>query len=180
MDKNSGIVIWITGLSSAGKTTIARAAHELLQEKYKNSVLLDGDSCREVFGNDLGHTVGDRKTNAFRICRLCKLLSEQGIHVICSTMSLFPEVWEWNRLHLSKYFEVYLKVELSVLRSRDPKGIYARSERGEESNVIGADLPFEKPPAPDLTIENNLSGEENIKSCAKNIISAAKTKFQLS
>jgi cytidine diphosphoramidate kinase len=109
---------------------------------------------------------------------LCKMLSEQGIHIVCATMSLFPEVWGWNRKSISNYFEVFIEVDSNVLLSRDPKGIYSRAMNGTETNVIGKDIPFQKPSAPDLIIQNNVQGIDNLQNCASEIISAVKAKYK--
>ncbi|MDR1277086.1 MAG: adenylyl-sulfate kinase [Candidatus Accumulibacter sp.] len=94
------MVIWLVGLSGAGKSTLAKEIVALARERIPNVVLLDGDSLREALGNDLGHTIKDRKRNAERLCGLGKLLDGQGIHVVCAVLSLFPESREWNRKHL--------------------------------------------------------------------------------
>src|ERR1035437_4334164 len=105
-----GVVYWFTGLSSAGKTTIASLFHQRLRKLYYNVVFLDGDILREVFGQDLGHTAEDRKKSALRNARLCKMLSYQGFHVVCATISLFEESFEFNRKEIPNYREIYLRV----------------------------------------------------------------------
>lgn len=115
---------------------------------------LDGDEFRDVVGYPPAYDPNARLENAFRLARMCKLLASQGINVVCSTMSLHPEVWEWNRANIPGYFEVYLKVPLAQLKERDPKGLYRRAAEGLEKNVVGWDLPINEPPAPDLVIEN--------------------------
>ena len=149
-----GVVVWITGLSGAGKSVIAQRVFELVKPRNMNTVLLDGDHLRAMMGDDLQYSRDDRLVNAYRIARLCRLLSEQGIHVICSTMSLFRECHDWNRQNIRRYFEVYLRVPFDVLVQRDPKGLYARARRGEISGVVGVDLPFEEPLCSDLQIDN--------------------------
>ena len=110
------MVIWIIGLSGAGKSTLALEVANRARHSISNVVLLDGDMVREVWGSDLGHDLKDRKKNAERLCRLCKLLDSQGIHVVCAVLSLFEESREWNREHLSDYFEVYIKASLKDLK----------------------------------------------------------------
>lgn len=153
------MVVWIIGLSGAGKTTLAGKVVEELRNSVSNVVLIDGDEIREVFGNDLGHTLADRRRNADRICRLGKFLEDQGIHVVCAILSLFPESREWNRNNLRKYFEVFVDTPLDDLKQRDPKGLYARFEKGEISNVAGLDL-FFPPPDAHLVIRNSGSRDE--------------------
>jgi len=150
-----GMVIWITGLSGAGKSAIAKKTHELLRSYTSNAVLMDGDQFRFLMGNDLGHSPEDRLENAYRLARFCNFLGQQGLHVVCATMSLFHECQAWNRQNIDRYFEVYIRVSLDVLIRRDPKGIYSRALRGEEHGVVGIDLPFCEPEAPNLIIESS-------------------------
>lgn len=153
------MVVWIMGLSGAGKTTLARKVVEELRNSVSNVVLIDGDEIREIFGNDLGHTLADRRRNADRICRLGKFLDDQGIHVVCAILSLFPESREWNRSNLRDYYEVFIDTPLNDLKERDSKGLYARFAKGEISDVAGLDLAFPLPDA-HLVIRNHGSRDE--------------------
>jgi adenylylsulfate kinase-like enzyme len=120
-------------------------------------VKLDGDELREVFGavaaNAQNHGREGRVALSMRYSQLCRVISGQGVTVVIATISLFREVHIWNRANLPGYFEVYLKVPLSELRRRDPKGIYRRFDKGELSNVAGLDLSIDEPEAPDLVLE---------------------------
>ncbi|MGB0909672.1 MAG: adenylyl-sulfate kinase [Nitrospirales bacterium] len=156
--RKKGVVVRITGLSGAGKTSIAQALFEYWKTQSPNVVLIDGDRFRECIGDELGHSKEERLINAFRIARFAKFLSDQGIHVICATISLFRECEEWYWENLSDYYEVFLDVSLNVLRLRDPHGLYARAEKGLEKNVVGIDLPFDRPLRPHLALGN----DENI------------------
>ncbi|RKZ52792.1 MAG: adenylyl-sulfate kinase [Candidatus Parabeggiatoa sp. nov. 3] len=154
-------VLWITGLSGAGKTTIARATQEILRSKGVCTVLLDGDQVRNVVRDETcGHDQANRLKNAYRISRLAKMIAEQGLVVIVATMSLFHEIHDWNRKNLPHYFEIYLKVDLAILQKRDPKGLYHKANRGKESNIVGVHLDIEEPQYPDLVIENNENLED--------------------
>lgn len=148
-----GIVLWITGLAGAGKSTIAKEVYNKLKAQKDNVVYLDGDVLRETFGNDLGYTLEDRKKSAMRYSRLCKLLSRQNIDVVCSTISMFDDCRRWNRENIKNYKEVYIKVPMRILKKR--KEIYNKALNGEIKNVIGVDLKAEKPKNPDLVIINN-------------------------
>ncbi|TGN08005.1 adenylyl-sulfate kinase [Leptospira ilyithenensis] len=149
------MVIWLIGLSGAGKTAIGQSLFNELKNEYSNLVYLDGDIIREVFGDNLGYTIEDRKKNADRICRLCKMLDSQKIHVVCSILSIFEESREWNRTNLSQYFEIFIDVSRDVLSKRNQKGLYEKAERGEIKNVVGFDIPFEIPEKPNLIIKND-------------------------
>lgn len=148
------MVIWIIGLSGAGKTTLANEVVAHVRRLQRNVVLIDGDMVREVFGNDLGHTMEDRRTNAKRICQLGKFLDDQGFDVVCAILSLFPESRSWNREYLKSYYEVFIDTPLQDLVKRDSKGIYRRFNSGEISDVAGMDIEFIPPINADLTIHN--------------------------
>ena len=149
-------VIWITGLSGAGKTTLAKEVSQNLISRDLPVILLDGDELREVFGlaiaNAQNHGREARLALAMQYASLCKVIASQGVTVVIATISLFNEVHEWNRANIKGYFEVYLKVPLDELRLRDPKGIYQRFDSGELTNVAGLDLSIDEPTFSDLVI----------------------------
>lgn len=155
VESSHGVVVWITGLSGAGKSTIARKCAELLRAEGKLPVVLDGDEFRAAVGDDLGHDHDGRLKNAYRLARFARYLARQGHTVLCATMSLFHEVQAWNRANAPRYVEVYVRVSLDRLVARDPKGLYARARRGEVSGVVAVDLPFAEPLQPDLVLEND-------------------------
>jgi adenylylsulfate kinase-like enzyme len=150
-----GHVYWITGLSSAGKTTIGRALWQRLRAAGRSAIFLDGDALREVIAEDLGHSVDSRRRSAMRNARLCRMLASQGEDVVCPTISLFHEVQRWNRENIPGYREIYLRVPMQELRRRDVKGIYAAASRGDLRDVVGLDVPAELPEAPDLILDNH-------------------------
>lgn len=150
-----GTVFWITGLSGAGKTTLGRLLYDHLSKQKLNVVFLDGDILREVFGNDLGHSLEDRHRSAMRNARLCKMLSDQGIDVVCSTISLFHSCQKWNRENIVHYKEIFIDVPQEVLHARDPKGLYEAALNGNGHSVVGLDVKCEPPLNPDVTVNND-------------------------
>ena len=151
MNITKSTTYWLTGLSGAGKTTVARLLYAKFRTVKPNVVLLDGDILREVFGDDLGYTKEDRHKSAYRNARICRMLSEQGIDVICATISMFDEVRAWNREHIANYREIYLRVKPEILISRNQKGMYADTQ----NELVGFGVEMEEPKNPDLIIDNN-------------------------
>lgn len=150
-----GNLYWITGLSGAGKTTMGRLLYAYLLEKAPNVVILDGDEVRKAFGNDLGYSEGDRLKCALRYSGLSRLLTNQGIDVVCCTISMFDEVRNWNRENIDNYLEIFLDVPLEVLRERNQKNLYQGIKEGQVSNVVGVDLKLQLPRTPDIRLEND-------------------------
>lgn len=151
------MVIWMVGLSGSGKTTLGRAVAEELRRTRPNTVLLDGDELREVFKADRGtapYTIAGRQRNAERLVALCEMLDKQGINVVCCILSIFPTMRAENRTRFSEYFEVFMDAPMESLKRRDVKGLYAMAERGEMKNVVGVDIPFERPSTSDLIIDS--------------------------
>ena len=149
------MVIWLIGLSGAGKTVVGEAVTLRLRNLNRSVVFMDGDIWRSITGNDLGYSLEDRKKNAKRICSLCQYLETQGVDVVFSVLSLFHEFQNWNRKHLKKYYEVYLRVSLTTIKERDSKGLYQKIESGKIKDVVGIDIPFVEPCQPNIIIDNN-------------------------
>jgi adenylylsulfate kinase len=166
MTDEPGTVIWITGLPGSGKTTIGSEVVAQLRVRTPAVVMVDGDMVREVMG-DLGYGMADRLENARRISRLCQLLSRQGLHVVCSTVSLFRERHDWNRANLPRYLEVLVQVRWETLVARDKKGLYSGAAAGTATDVLGVDQQVEMPAAPDLVIDNDEGGASPAESAAR-------------
>lgn len=152
-------VIWITGLAGSGKTTLGKRLATELRSQGRPVVHVDGDSVRALMGSDLGYGTRDRIDNAYRIARLCRFLQVEGVLAVCSTMSLYPEIWQFNRNNLHPYLQVYLDVPMSVLAQRDQKGLYSGVSLGQASDVGGVDLPVSLPIDSDLVLENSDASE---------------------
>ncbi len=146
------MVIWIIGLSGAGKSTIGRILADQLRQKHKNLVYLDGDELRDVWGDSLGYTVKGREKNAARISHLCHMLDSQGLNVVTAVLSIFPEWQKWIRETFSSYFEIFLDVPFDTVEARDTKGLYKAARNDAMKDVVGIDIPFPAPSNPDLII----------------------------
>ncbi len=149
-DGAAGAVVWITGLSGAGKTTLATRLVDRCRDRGVGVVLLDGDRLRAVFEHDLGYSLDERRRCGRRYARLAAMLAAQGLHVVVATISMFEELRQWNRAHLARYVEVYVRAPATVRRLRSVgAGTTARRL------VVGEDVPFDEPQAPDLVLDND-------------------------
>lgn len=148
-----GAVIWLCGLAGSGKSTLARALNERLRAKFDNVIYLDGDESREIFGH-FSYDKNGRIDMAIKRSKLANFLSKQGQIVIVSTISLFNEVYEFNRANLQNYFEVFVECEFDELKRRDQKGLYTKALSGEIANVVGVDIAYDAP-CPNLVLENS-------------------------
>ncbi len=162
---NKGILYWITGLSGAGKTTIGNRLYYQMKAEKENIVILDGDILKKIAGKDLGYGREERLERAYRYSSLCKLLTDQGINVIICTIAMFDEIRNWNRINIENYVEVFLDVDLDILKARNRKGLYSK----KADNIAGIDVEVEYPKNPDIVIENNgqISIEESVKKILK-------------
>jgi len=151
------MVIWITGLSGAGKTTLAVALRDLVKPHLPQTVLIDGDVVREAFAVSLGYTEPERRNQIQRIQRLAKILADQDQIVIVAALYAHQELLTWNRENLEGYFEVYLEASMDLLHQRDQKNLYSQVARGETQNVVGVDIPWNAPLSPDLRLNADLA-----------------------
>lgn len=157
--ERQGRVIWITGLSGAGKTTLARA----LAAKLPGTILLDGDDLRAALGAaQTGFDAQSRKKLAMTYARFAKLLADQGFTVAVATISLFHEVQQWNRENQPDYLEVFLDVPRGVRSSRDPKGLYKAETKGAITDMAGGGVTVEFPLNPDIRLDDSHTLEESV------------------
>ena len=147
---HQGMAVWLTGLSSAGKTTLARAVHHRLSEQGFRVELLDGDEVRRNLCRDLGFTKQDRDENIRRIAFVTELLTRNGVIVVVSAISPYREAREEARRHIQRFLEVYVNAPLEVCEERDRKGLYRRARAGELPGMTGIDDPYEAPLHPDI------------------------------
>ena len=134
---NKGFVIWFTGISGAGKTTLATLLKERLEMEGIENELLDGDEVRQFFENDLGYTEKDRYHNITRIAYTAELLSRHGIISIVANIAPYYKVREFIRRHVEDYIQIYVKVLAETAIKRDVKGLYKKYRDGKMDNLVG-------------------------------------------
>ena len=148
-------IIWLTGLSGSGKSTIANLVEKKLIAKGRHSYLLDGDNVRHGLNKDLGFTDADRVENIRRVAETAKLMLDAGLIVITSFISPFRAERDMARSLFTKqeFIEVFIDTSLDVCEQRDPKGLYKKARAGEIKNFTGLDSPYENPLKPEIVID---------------------------
>ncbi|MFP5375487.1 MAG: adenylyl-sulfate kinase [Acidimicrobiia bacterium] len=156
-----GLTIWLTGLPSAGKTTLARGIARRLLEAGHRVEVLDGDAVRTQLTRDLGFSREDRAENVRRVGFVADLLSRNGVMVVCALVSPYrAERDEVRALHDGRFLEVHVATPVEVCARRDVKGLYARQRAGELHGLTGVDDPYEPPDAPDVVVPTHLQTVE--------------------
>jgi adenylylsulfate kinase len=145
------MILWLTGLSGAGKTTIAQQLEHKLQKLDRPVELLDGDAIRQNLSKGLGFSREDRDTNVRRVGYVANLLSRNGVIVIVSLISPYRSVRDELRSTIKNFVEVYVNAPLEVCEARDVKGLYAKARSGQIKSFTGIDDPYEAPLTPDIT-----------------------------
>ncbi len=148
-------VVWLTGLSGAGKSTIAAHLERMLFGRGISASVLDGDNLRHGLCGDLGFTMEDRRENVRRAAHAARLFFDAGHVVICALISPTAEVRGAARdtVPHGRFLEVYVQCPLAECRRRDPKGLYAKASRGEIADFTGVSSPYETPAAPEIVID---------------------------
>ncbi|MEQ1440405.1 adenylyl-sulfate kinase [Fontimonas sp. SYSU GA230001] len=176
--KQKPCVIWFTGLSGAGKSTIANALEGELFRLGFHSYLLDGDNIRHGLNKDLGFSDAERVENIRRIGEVAKLFADAGLIALTAFISPFRADRDLVRKIMpeGEFFEVYVHAPLDVCESRDPKGLYKKARAGQIKNFTGIDSPYEAPEHPDLTIN---TGELSIEQSVHTLLAFLKEKGKL-
>ena len=153
--KHKSCIIWLTGLSGAGKSTVADLLEQKLNKQDKHTFLLDGDNLRHTLNQDLGFSDSDRNENIRRIGHVGKLMVDAGLIVIASFISPFEKQRKLTRELFEKdeYIEVFLNTPLEVCEQRDPKGLYKKARSGLLKDFTGIDSAYEKPKNPEITLD---------------------------
>jgi len=173
MIRNRGFTVWLTGLSGAGKTTVAQSIVNELKTSDVAIELLDGDEVRANLSKGLGFSKEDRDTNIRRIGYVSRLLSRNGVGVIASAISPYREIRDEVRESItsdgSEFIEVYVQCPIEVLVERDVKGLYKKALAGEIEEFTGVSDPYEEPLNPEVIVKTD---RESIEESANRIIAA--------
>jgi adenylylsulfate kinase len=154
--KQQGVVVWFTGFSGAGKSTIAEALTEKLRFEGYQLEVLDGDEIRENLTKDLGFSKEDRDTNIRRIGFVAKLLARNGVIVLVPVISPYRAIREEIRANIDNFLEVFVNAPISVCEERDVKGLYKQVRAGKIKQFTGIDDPYEPPTNPEVECRTDL------------------------
>jgi adenylyl-sulfate kinase len=163
-----GVTVWFTGLSGAGKTALALRLEEELRRRGLRVERLDGDIVRQGLTRDLGFSKEDRDKNIERVTFVAKLLTRNGVAVLCSFISPYRAVRAQSRKEIGNFVEVYCYATLETLMQRDVKGLYKKAIAGEIPNFTGISDPYEAPENPEVIID---SGQETIEQSLAKVLS---------
>ncbi|MBP6900793.1 MAG: adenylyl-sulfate kinase [Burkholderiaceae bacterium] len=159
-------VLWFTGLSGAGKSSIARCVEQRLQALGRRTYLLDGDDLRTGLNRDLGFSPADRAENVRRVAEVARLMADAGLIVLTALISPFRAERDWARQRLTAapggcaFAEIHVATPLAVAEQRDVKGLYRRARAGELLQFTGIDSPYEEPLAPELRLDGSVGTPE--------------------
>ncbi len=157
LNGHKGKVIWFTGLSGSGKSTIANALEKELHAQGKRTYILDGDNIRQGLNKDLGFTDADRVENIRRVAEVAKLMMDAGLIVMTAFISPFRAEREMARelIGTDNFVEVFVDTPLDVCEQRDPKGLYKKARSGQLPNMTGINSPYEPPLNPDYVLQHD-------------------------
>lgn len=148
--KDCGIVFWITGLSGSGKSTIGKKVRMFLQKKFGKTLIIHGDEIRNIYGFKQYEKKSRLKLGKSN-SNLCKLIADQGVNIIFTTVGLFHKLHQYNRANIKNYVEIYIKSDIKILLKKKKKIFY----KNKSQLVWGLDLKTQFPKKPDITLENN-------------------------
>lgn len=157
LNKQKSAILWFTGLSGAGKTTIANALEQKLHNLYFRTYILDGDNIRHGLTNDLGFSDNDRQENIRRVGEVSKLFIDAGVMVLATFISPFQNDRSRvrNLVRKQEFIEIHIQCPLAVCEDRDVKGLYKKARSGEIKYFTGISSPYEEPDSPEVTIDTS-------------------------
>lgn len=169
LNNQKSAVMWFTGLSGSGKSTIANALEECLHDQGIRTYILDGDNVRHGLNADLGFSDNDRKENIRRIGEVSKLFIDAGVMVLTSFISPFQTDRDFvrNIVHDREFIEIYVRCPINICEQRDVKGLYKKARDGQIKHFTGIDSPYEEPENPEIVIDTSLL---DVKDAVKEIV----------
>jgi len=169
LNKHKSAIVWFTGLSAAGKSTLAHALEDKLHKRSIHTFVLDGDNIRQGLCKDLGFSDADREENIRRIGEVSKLLLDAGVFVMTAFISPFKKDRKIARdlVTHGDFIEIYCKASLETCEKRDPKGLYKKARAGEIPEFTGISSPYEEPESPELVIETD---KKDVEQCVAQVI----------
>ncbi|PGZ06970.1 adenylyl-sulfate kinase [Bacillus cereus] len=179
LHKHKSCIVWFTGLSGSGKSTITNIVENKLHQLGISTYILDGDNLRKGLNQDLSFSVADRKENIRRVGEVSKLFVDCGVIVLAAFISPYRSDREAvrNNVHPGEFIEVYVDCSLENCENRDPKGLYKKARNGEIIEFTGISSPYEKPLNPEITLDSNHCSAE---ACAIQVIDFLKKHHYLS
>ncbi len=170
-----GAVLWFTGLSGSGKSTIANEVAYKLNQNKQFTYVLDGDNIRHGLNKDLGFSPEDRDENIRRISEVAGLFADAGVITLTAFISPYQKLRDFCRSLLPKdrFFEIHCKATLTTCEQRDPKGLYKKARAGEIKQFTGIDAPYEEPKNPEIILDTD---KYNVEECADQVITALQNK----
>lgn len=165
------VIVWFTGLSASGKSTLANAFNRALFDRNKQAYVLDGDNIRHGLNNDLGFDEESRKENIRRIGEVAKLFVDSGQIVLTAFISPYRADRQVVRelVEEGEFIEVYVKASVDACSKRDPKGLYEKAKRGEIPNFTGVSAPYEEPENPEIVLDTE---KYTIEECVEQLLKA--------
>jgi len=174
-----GAILWFTGLSGSGKSTIANEVAYQLHQHNQFAYVLDGDNVRHGLNKDLGFSPEDRNENIRRISEVAHLFADAGVITLTAFISPYQKLRDFCRSLLPEgnFFEIHCKATLDTCEQRDPKGLYKKARAGEIKQFTGIDAPYEEPKNPEIVLDTD---KYNVEECAEQVLQALREKNVIS
>lgn len=172
----NGLIVWFTGLSGSGKSTIAVELEKALNKEGRAVYLLDGDNLRSGINSDLGYSEDDRNENIRRVAEIAALFKDAGVIILVSVISPFRKMREFARQIAGEdsFVEVFVKADINVCMERDPKGLYEKAMRKEITDFTGVDSPYEEPLSADIVLDTE---KKDISECVEIVYKAISSRI---